>query len=397
MPISRYLAAVMAALFATTSLVGAQEGAAMAAQRANALPLTPFYDVRGADLSRPGALVRSEAGTGYDLPGGVTATRIAYASRDANGRPVLATGVVLLPPGKAPAGGWPVIAWAHGTAGVARVCAPSLMKDIYYGWSGLFLYPLLGYAVVAPDYAGLGTPGPHQLLWLEAQGQDVVNAIPAARAAIPSLGAKWVAVGHSQGGATVIKVSALEHGIGDPGYLGAISIAPATDYYEMWRRFPDGRASGGMALVAVGIKAADPTFDQTTMLGPEVMKLLPQLESEACFDAAQELVQKTPGASQPRNWPDAEGVRRFTQANRPYLERARGPLLVLLGENDPAIPLDITRRAISQRCRLNQEVALKTFPGMNHMDVIHASFRTQIKWIEDRFAGRPAERACPGE
>jgi pimeloyl-ACP methyl ester carboxylesterase len=387
-------AAIALALAATTPAV-AVENQALAAQRANALPLTAFYDVGDADLSKPGALVRSEPGTGYDLPSGVTATRIAYASRDANGRPVLATGVVLLPPGKAPEGGWPVIGWAHGTAGVARVCAPSLMKDIYYGWRGLFLYPLMGYAVVATDYAGLGTPGPHQLLWLEAQGQDVVNAIPAARAAIPSLGKKWVAVGHSQGGAVVIKVSALEDKIKDPGYLGAVSMAPATDYYEMWRQFPDGHASGGMALVAVGIKAADPTFDQTTMLGPEVMKLLPQLESEACFAAAQELVEKTPGASQPRNWPDAKGVRRFTQANRPYLEHARGPLLVLLGENDPAIPLDITKRSIGQRCGLNQTVALKTYPGMNHREVIHASFRTQMKWIEDRFAGRPAERACP--
>jgi len=393
---SGIMAAVSLALAAITP-AAAQENQALAAQRANALPLTAFYDVQGADLSRPGALVRSEAGTGYNLPGGVGATRIAYASRDANGRPVLATGVVLLPPGKAPAGGWPVIAWAHGTAGVARVCAPSLMKDLYYGWNGLFLYPLMGYAVVAPDYAGLGTPGPHQLLWLEAQGQDVVNAIPAARAAVPSLGARWVAVGHSQGGATVIKVSALESRLDDPGYLGAISMAPATDYHEMWRRIPAGRASGGMALVAVGIKAADPSFDQSTMLGPEVMKLLPQLESEDCFDAAQELVAKTPGASQPPNWPDAEGVRRFTQANRPYLEKARGPLLVLLGESDPAIPLDITKRAISQRCKLQHAVALKTYPGMNHDQVIHASFHTQIKWIEDRFAGRPAQRACPGD
>ena len=54
-----------------------QEGEALRAQRANALPLTPFYDLQGADLSRAGHLIRSEAATSYDLPGGVTATRIA--------------------------------------------------------------------------------------------------------------------------------------------------------------------------------------------------------------------------------------------------------------------------------------------------------------------------------
>ena len=373
----------------------AQEDSALEAQRANGLPLTDFYDPDGADLSEPGTLIRTEAGTGYDLPHGLVATRIAYASRDANGSPVMATGVVLQPPGDAPEGGWPLIAWAHGTAGVARACAPSLMKNLYYGWDGIFIYPLMGYAVVAPDYAGLGTPGPHQLLWLEAQGQDVINAVPAAQAALPTLSDEWVMVGHSQGGATAMQVSAMQHGIDDPTYLGAISIAPATDYHAMWKRFPDGMASGGMALVAVGIKAADPSFDQVTMVGPEIMEVLPELEREACFGAAQELVAGIPGARQPTNWPDAPGVRRFADANRPYLEPGRGPLLVLLGENDPAIPLDITKRAIGERCALQREVSLETYPGMDHAQVIHASFPRQLEWIADRFAGRPAERNCP--
>src|SRR5262245_45814902 len=99
-------AAIALTLSAITP-AAAQENQALAAQRAKALPLTAFYDVGDADLSKPGTLIRSEPGTGYDLPAGVTATRIAYASRDANGRPVLATGVVLLPSGKASEGGWP--------------------------------------------------------------------------------------------------------------------------------------------------------------------------------------------------------------------------------------------------------------------------------------------------
>ena len=169
MPIFRSLAAIMAGVFAVGSSASAQDGAALATQQAKALPLTPFYEVQGADLSKPGTLVRKEAGTGYSLPGGVTATRIAYTSRNVSGEPVLATGVVLVPSGEPPAGGWPVVAWAHGTAGVARVCAPSLMKDLYYGWDGLFIYPLMGYAVVATDYAGLGSPGLHQYMWGRAQ------------------------------------------------------------------------------------------------------------------------------------------------------------------------------------------------------------------------------------
>jgi hypothetical protein len=67
MPIFRSLAAIIAGVLAVGSSASAQDGAAMAAQQANALPLTPFYDVQGADPSKPLALVRKEAGTGYNL------------------------------------------------------------------------------------------------------------------------------------------------------------------------------------------------------------------------------------------------------------------------------------------------------------------------------------------
>ena len=36
------------------------------------------------------------------------------------------TGMVAVPNGTAPAGGWPVVTWGHGTNGMADVCAPSL-------------------------------------------------------------------------------------------------------------------------------------------------------------------------------------------------------------------------------------------------------------------------------
>jgi len=108
-------------------------------ERADRLPEGSFYetpDPLPPDI--PGALSRSEEASDYDLPTGVRATRILYHSRSATGRDVPASGVVLVPQGERPHGGWPVIAWAHGTSGVARQCAPSLMKDLYYGDEGLF-------------------------------------------------------------------------------------------------------------------------------------------------------------------------------------------------------------------------------------------------------------------
>src|SRR5262249_41682635 len=88
----------------------AEAGKALDARRA--LPLTAFY--AKPDPAKPagaGTLVRSEPATEYAVPPGVTATRILYHSRTADGADALASGVVLVPYGKPPKGGWPLLAW----------------------------------------------------------------------------------------------------------------------------------------------------------------------------------------------------------------------------------------------------------------------------------------------
>jgi len=204
-----------ASLFAPSAQVGKQVDAA------RALPATAFY---GATLTRtpaaPGTLVRAEASGDYALPPGVRAIRILYHSRSSDDKDTLASGVVLLPYGTPPKQGWPVLAWSHGTSGVARACAPSLMRSLFYDWEGLYEYVALGYAVVATDYAGLGTAGRHAYLDLLSNATDVVNSVPAARAAVPELGRRWLVVGHSQGGLSSLGVAELQGAIKDPDFLG---------------------------------------------------------------------------------------------------------------------------------------------------------------------------------
>ena len=50
---------------------------------------------------------------------------VLYSSRTPQGKQTAVSGSVSVPEGKAPKRGWPVITWAHGTTGVADVCAPS--------------------------------------------------------------------------------------------------------------------------------------------------------------------------------------------------------------------------------------------------------------------------------
>src|SRR5258708_23572948 len=95
------------------------------------LPLTKFYDTPNPlPVGKPGDLIRSEPFGEYDLPYEISAVRILYHSRSPNGEDVAVSGVVLVPRGTPPAGGWPVIAWAHEFIRSTRQCAPSLLRNL---------------------------------------------------------------------------------------------------------------------------------------------------------------------------------------------------------------------------------------------------------------------------
>ena len=49
---------------------------------------------------------------------------LLYRSTATDGERVAVSGMVAVPKGKAPKGGWPVITWAHGTDRHRRPCAP---------------------------------------------------------------------------------------------------------------------------------------------------------------------------------------------------------------------------------------------------------------------------------
>src|SRR5215813_5629679 len=214
-------------LFAPSVQVGRQIDAA------RALPITPFYTTPPGSAGEAGSLVRAEPATDLGLPSGVTATRILYHTRTASNADTLASGVVLVPYGKPPKDGWPLLAWSHGTSGVARMCAPSLMKSLFYNWEGLYEYVTLGYAVVATDYAGLGTEGRHAYIDMVSNGTDVINSVPVAHAAVSHLSQKWVAIGHSQGGLSALGVAQLQSTMRDPHFLGTVALAGASDLEEV--------------------------------------------------------------------------------------------------------------------------------------------------------------------
>ncbi len=128
-------------------------------------------------------------------------------------------------------GGWPLVVWAHGTTGVADACAPSRQ-----GLNGneYFIAKLLaaGYAVVAPDYEGLGEPSGkelHPFLNLKSAAYSITDAVVAASKLLGNTAeTRWSVVGHSQGGHAALG-AAQYASRAQLNYKGAIAIAPASN------------------------------------------------------------------------------------------------------------------------------------------------------------------------
>jgi hypothetical protein len=240
-------------------------------QRQNALPRTAFYEPPNPLRWAPaGALIRQQATTAYRVEGAsVPATRILYHSRTSKGRDVAASGVVLVPQGKAPVGGWPVVVDAHGSSGIGRDCAPSLMRDLYHG-NQMLRFVERGFAVVAPDYAGLRTDGRHELVNKTAESSDVIYAQRAARQALPDLSRRWVLWGHSQGGGAALGVAERQWLVPQPGYLGAVVTSPASDLSSLAAHVATTPGYGAFAaLLADGAHNSDPRIRPDRLLTPE--------------------------------------------------------------------------------------------------------------------------------
>src|SRR3954452_3215970 len=172
---------------------------------------TAFYAPTKAVPSKHGTAIYQRKLSGPAvLKSAKSNTLLLYSSTSTSGQAVPVSGDVAIPKGKAPKGGWPVITWAHGTTGIADICAPSIA-----GTQANYDSPLLnkwlkaGYAVVRTDYEGLGTPGPHPYLVGTSEGRSVLDMVRAARKLNPGIGTKLLIAGHSQGGQAALFAASL--------------------------------------------------------------------------------------------------------------------------------------------------------------------------------------------
>jgi hypothetical protein len=235
------------------------------------------------------------------IPGTTSrAFKLTYVTTDARGRRALSTGTVFVPKGQAPRGGWPVISWAHGTSGLGDRCAPSVVGPALPRRDRPYLANWMreGYAVVASDYAGLGTPGVPAYLNGRSEAHNIVDIVKAGRAYARAhlspasrLARKWVVIGQSQGAGASIYTARYATRFGGRGldYRGAVGTGTPA-YIEnivdsLGPGFPtlSPGTTAYLAYILAGVRWAHPELGINSILTGTGRKYLKLAETHCVF------------------------------------------------------------------------------------------------------------------
>ncbi|PZF75112.1 lipase [Aestuariivirga litoralis] len=350
---------------------------------------------------KPGTLLAYEQ-IGLSRIYRATAWRITYVTRDYRLRPILSTGVVVLPD-KAPANpaARKFIAWAHPTTGVAWKCAPSLRAAPTKSIGGLNEIVANGLVVAATDYPGLGTPGPIGYLVGKGQAYAVIDSVRAARQ-IPAVGggSDFGLWGFSQGGHAVLFAAQLAGEYAPELKLkGVAAIAPPTDLATLLKANLNsiaGRILASYTLDSWHEKYGAPL---NSLLDGVSQNLIDQV-SKNCVDdlgsqidaaAAQKGLDKQFLRADPSRVPPWKDL---MVQNSLYALGNRAPALIIQGGADDIVKPEVTTQFVRGACQAGASVQYVTLKGKGHSGAMDAGHAQAVNWLAQRLAGQPARSNC---
>ncbi len=325
-----------------------------------------------------GKLIWARKATGQaTLKGAKSNSLLLYRSTSVGGAPVAVSGVLDLPKGKAPKGGWPVITWAHGTTGIADTCAPSITpNNANYDHALMQRWIKAGYAVVRTDYEGLGTPGPHPYLIGVSEGRSVLDAVLAARELEPKLSKDVVISGHSQGGQAALFAAALaSKWTPSLKIKGTVAFAPVSHLSEqgaLLRNLNTTSLTGLAALIVRGIDVADPALGIAGLLSPQAAALYPQTDTKCLPDLGKpDSFGSLPASQLFRADADVNPIVAALAANDdPEGLKIKTPVLIEQGSADTTVFPTFTQQMVAEYTKAHVKVTYKTYGGLTHGTVV---------------------------
>lgn len=334
----------------------------------------------------PGDVLRAER-LGSDSSG--TRWRILYRSESLDGRPIAVSGLVDVPPGEPPAGGWPVVSFAHGTTGIADQCAPSRLAVAEAQGDDRFI-------VAVTDYEGLGTEGTHPYLVGESEGRSVIDIVRAARSMGDDVRAsdRYALIGYSQGGHAALFANQIaESWAPELELVGTVAGAPAVELDAFVTELATSAELALPAMLLVGLQTQDPAVDPARALPAPAVDLLGVVAEQCTTEILEAFEAIDPGASAPALSADP-AVAAGLAANTPGNVAGPAPVLVIHAGQDELLPVPLMDAAVDRMCAAGQVVTREAYPQATHASVLAESVVAATDWLAARFAGEPVESIC---
>ena len=328
------------------------------------------------------------------LSGAAYTRNVLYTSKSPQGDRIAVSGSISVPKGKPPKKGWPVITWAHGTTGVADICAPSkssadspALAYVTYVYPQLEDWLKAGYVVLRTDYQGLGTPGPHPYLIGKSEARGVLDIVRAARDFKGSIGKRFLIAGHSQGGQSALFAARYAPSWTPELKLkGTVAYAPASHLLEQADSLPALTSPSGLSglatMIVYGATTANPGVVAEQVMQPDPFALYPLLE-QVCLpqlSKSKNLGQFPPADLFEPDQPDATLSKVLGKMN-PNIETAV-PIYLAQGSADTTVFPVFTKLLDDELVAGGNNVSYNVFEGVDHSAIVAAAEADVLPWME---------------
>lgn len=357
-----------------------------------------FYDPPAVVPYEHGKLIRSDEFTGQKPPE-ADVSRILYTTRDANGQPAVASGLVIVPHDPPP-GPRPVVIWNHGTTGVARGCAPSLRDASATKWAipGLDQAIAKGWVVVASDYSGQGAPGEFPYLIGRGEARSSLDAVIAARELEGlNLSAHTVVWGHSQGGHAALWTTQLAPDYApDLDIRGTAVLAPAAEPVKLAQELTTGDANAMLSILIswVLVPYADTyaEIDLADYIAPGSESIVREM-TQRCPTEPGVIVSVATALGVSEDRPlyvgdlTAGALGKRLEDNTPKGPFGT-PILIAWGSEDEVIPPHLQREFVATLCAQGEQVRSLQYLGYDHLRTLLPGSHfipVLISWTDARF------------
>ena len=336
-----------------------------------------------------------------------TAVRVVYRSTSGDkGESTEVSGVVAIPPGNPPKGGWPILVFGHEMTGVANKCAPSLATDLA-GYAAIMSVMMSrGYVVALPDYQGLGLVGQrHSIIDAATLGNNMIDAARAVRRVLPTASTRWAAFGAGEGGLAAWGATerAGTYG-GGLDLVGAVALSPLTDISGLADAAENGTLIPDqyrlLIMLVEDLASTSPGFnadDYRAGLAKDRWDLLTDCAPPDAAEAVRTLSQLQAADLRPHT---AAAAARLRQALSDAALPQNGPppaapLLVVSASEDPQIPIAWINRSLSRACSKGDPIEISKRIGdtTTKADPI---MQFSLDWLQARFDGQRVANICRG-